>query len=124
MPELRRALTGQLPESIRADNEPVFAEPWQAQAFAMALSLLEAGHFTWQQWADTLGGEIRQAEEHGIASDGSGYYELWLRALEKLVDNRGLSSHEELERLAAQWRDAYASTPHGEPVTLTGDAQG
>ena len=40
-----------LPSLPREDGEPVFAEPWQAQAFALAVRLSADGHFTWKEWA-------------------------------------------------------------------------
>jgi hypothetical protein len=39
-----------LPRLPRDEGEPVFAEPWQAQAFALAVKLSEQGHFTWKEW--------------------------------------------------------------------------
>jgi nitrile hydratase accessory protein len=117
-PDHRAALAAQLPAGFTAEAEPVFAEPWQAQAFAMALALLENGSFSWQEWASTLGAEIATAAEHGIAEDGSAYYELWLRALERLVADKQLASAQELGRLKQDWKQAYASTPHGQPVVL------
>ena len=118
MPEHRVALAAQLPEGIKAESEPVFAEPWQAQVFAMALSLLETGSFNWNEWSSTLGAEISTAGEHGIAEDGTAYYELWLRALERLVAEKHLTSEHELEELKQAWKQAFASTPHGQPVVL------
>src|SRR6267378_4358068 len=38
----------------RDEGEPVFAEPWQAQAFALAVRLSAQGHFTWKEWAAAL----------------------------------------------------------------------
>jgi nitrile hydratase accessory protein len=108
----------QLPESCRLDDEPVFAEPWQAQAFALAVGLIQSGRISWRDWSATLGEEISRAAESGIADDGSGYYELWLNALERLVDSSGLAPADELAGLTEAWRDAYASTPHGQPVKL------
>jgi nitrile hydratase accessory protein len=118
MPDTRQALIAQLPESIQAESEPVFTEPWQAQAFAMALALLQNKTFTWSEWAATLGGEIDSAAEHGIAEDGSAYYELWLRALEQLVTAKQLSNQQELSRLKQSWKTAYETTPHGQPVVI------
>ena len=118
MPDTQRALVAQLPASIKAESEPVFNEPWQAQAFAMALALLQSKAFSWSEWADTLGGEIAGAAEHGIAEDGSGYYELWLRALEQLVTAKQLSNQQELSRLKQSWKTAYETTPHGQPVSI------
>jgi nitrile hydratase accessory protein len=107
-----------LPGDCLHEGEPVFREPWQAQAFALAVSLIEAGHFSWEEWSNTLGDEISHAARRGIAEDGTGYYELWLNALERLVDGNGMASAAKLTELKQAWRNAYASTPHGHPVTL------
>ncbi len=116
--EAEQRVVAKLPDSCRAGDEPVFKEPWQAQAFAMAVSLIEAGHFSWQEWSTTLGDEISHAAQRGIAEDGTGYYELWLNALERLVSGNGMASAAELTELKQAWHDAYASTPHGQPVKL------
>ena len=91
--------------------EPNFAEPWQAQAFAMAVKLNEQGLFTWSEWAAALGAEIAH---HPKLS----YYECWLAALEELSERKGLLS--EAERLArsALWDQAARATPHGQPIEL------
>ncbi len=34
-----------------AAPEPVFAEPWHAQVFAVTVALNEAGRFAWSEWA-------------------------------------------------------------------------
>ena len=64
----------------RDEGGPVFAEPWEAQAFGMTLALYERGAFTWTEWAERLSVEIGAVRAH---DDGSRYYELWLAALEK-----------------------------------------
>ncbi len=84
----------------------------------MAVALLEKGVFTWAEWSATLGDEIAHATEHAIAEDGSGYYQLWLRALERLVEEKNPGTLEELSRTTQAWRSAYEATPHGQPVTL------
>jgi len=119
-PEAAQRCAMQLPAAFRDENEPVFAEPWQAQAFALAVSLIESGIVSWPQWAQTLGDEISHAADHGIEQDGSGYYELWLRALERLVTAEGLLASADLSELKEGWRQAYSSTPHGKPVHLSG----
>ena len=118
LPDTETRCLAQLPESCRHEDEPVFAEPWQAQAFALAVSLIESGKISWPQWSTTLGDEISRAAEQGIAEDGSGYYQLWLNALERLVDSTGLASAAELAELKGAWHRAYASTPHGQPVVI------
>ena len=45
---------GALPALPRDDEGPVFNAPWEAQAFAITLSLHAAGMFTWREWADAL----------------------------------------------------------------------
>jgi len=97
---------------------PVFAEPWQAQAFALAVQRHAAGAFTWSDWAATLAAELKAADASGEPDDGSHYYEHWLRALERLVENRGLASSQELSSRKEAWAEAYRHTPHGKPVAL------
>src|ERR1700739_4053124 len=80
-----------LPRLPRHEGEPVFAEPWQAQAFALAVRLSAQGHFTWKEWAAALAAELKTAEERGQPDDGSQYYVHWLAALEKLSVAKGLS---------------------------------
>jgi nitrile hydratase accessory protein len=100
------------------DPTPAFAEPWQAQAFALAVKLSEQGHFTWKEWTAALAAEIKGAAERGEPDDGSRYYEYWLAALERLVTARGLASPEVLAERKDAWADAYRHTPHGKPVEL------
>ena len=80
-----------LPRLPRDEGEPVFAEPWQAQAFALAVKLSGQGHFTWKEWATALADELKVAASRGEPDDGSHYYEHWLAALERLVAAKGLS---------------------------------
>ena len=103
----------------RPDDEPVFAEPWQAQAFALAVQLIDGGHVSWPEWSAALGEEIANADEHGLRKDGSDYYLLWLRTLEKLTADKALVPEIEREALARDWKQAYLHTPHGEPVALS-----
>ena len=91
--------------------EPVFAEPWQAQAFALTVSLHEGGLFTWPEWAEALGARVRQQE-------GEDYYAAWLAALESLVITKGVADRETLATLRDAWSEAYRHTPHGQPVSL------
>jgi nitrile hydratase accessory protein len=107
-----------LPRLPRDEGGPVFAEPWQAQAFALAVKLSEAGHFTWKEWAAALADEIRAAADRGDADDGSRYYEYWLAALERLVTSKGLTDSTALLDKKEAWADAYRHTPHGTPVEL------
>jgi len=96
----------------------VFAEPWQAQAFALAVRLSEQGYFTWKEWAAALAGELKAAADRGEPDDGSRYYEYWLAALERLVTAKGLSNPAAMLERKEAWADAYRHTPHGKPVEL------
>ena len=110
-----------LPQLPRDDEGPVFAEPWQASAVALAVSLSERGHFTWTEWAETLGPELRESAARGEPDDGSHYYHCWLAALERLVVDKGLSDATALLARKEAWVEAYRRTPHGQPVQLDGD---
>jgi nitrile hydratase accessory protein len=107
-----------LPALPRDEGGPVFAEPWQAQAFAMAVRLSEQGHFTWKEWAEALARELKSAADRGEPDDGSRYYEHWLTALERLAAEKRLSSRGEMSDRKEAWADAYRHTPHGKPVEL------
>lgn len=107
-----------LPDLPRDERGPVFAEPWQAQAFALAIKLSEQGYFTWNEWAERLGHELADAAGRGEPDDGTLYYHHWLTALEDLVTSRGLSDVATLFERKEAWADAYRHTPHGEPVQL------
>jgi nitrile hydratase accessory protein len=107
-----------LPSLPRDGGGPVFAEPWQAQAFALAVRLSAQGHFTWTEWATALADELKSAAARGNPDDGSRYYEHWLAALERLVTAKALASPNELLARKQAWADAYLHTPHGKPVAL------
>lgn len=101
-----------------SDGSPVFAAPWEASAFAIAVRLSAEGHFTWDEWAATLSEEIRAAQREGDPDLGDTYYAHWLRALERLCRERGLVSQEEATDRKDAWQRAYLDTPHGKPVEL------
>ncbi len=107
-----------LPSLPRDNDEPTFAEPWQAQAFALAVRLSAEGHFTWKEWAAALGEELKAAVDGGEPDDGSRYYEHWLAALERLLTSKGLTDTGALAARKEAWAQAYRRTPHGKPVVL------
>jgi nitrile hydratase accessory protein len=107
-----------LPRLPRDEDGPVFAEPWQAQAFALAVRLSAQGHFTWKEWAATLADELKADAARGEPGDGSRYYHCWLAALERLVVSKRLSDAAALLAQKEAWAEAYRRTPHGRPVEL------
>ena len=117
-PQSDRERIAALPSLPRDEGGPVFAEPWQAQAFALAVRLSAQGYFTWKEWAGALADELKSAVESGEPDDGSRYYEHWLAALEGLVAAKNLSNREEMLARKDAWADAYRRTPHGKPVEL------
>jgi nitrile hydratase accessory protein len=110
--------TPDVPGLPRDSEGPVFREPWEAQAFAMAVMLHERGHFTWVEWSERLAAEIAAARARGEPDDGTRYYHFWLAALEKLVADKGLVAPAELERRRREWDEAARRTPHGQPIEL------
>jgi nitrile hydratase accessory protein len=107
-----------LPLLPRDADGPVFAESWQAQAFAMTIELSRQGRFTWSEWAAVLAGEIAAAQARGDADLGDTYYHHWLAALERLVAAKDLLSARDLAARKEAWRDAAAHTEFGRPIVL------
>jgi nitrile hydratase accessory protein len=103
------------PALPRDDEGPVFKEPWEAHAFALAVRLSEEGWFTWHEWSEFLSQEIGSASERADTD----YYQNWLAALERLCIKKGLVNGPEMLRRTEQWRRAYLNTPHGQPVELS-----
>jgi nitrile hydratase accessory protein len=108
-----------LPSSgVPGPEAPVFREPWEAQAFALVLSLHQRGLFTWSEWAAVRGAEIASAGAEGAPDDGGEYYHHWLAALERLVREKEAGSAAEIEHYRHAWEAAAARTPHGQPIAL------
>ena len=100
------------------DGNPAFDEAWQAQALAIADSLVRAGLFSAGEWSDALGAALKLAESEGATDNQETYYQCVLSALEGLV-----AIHSEIDQQAMagkrrDWEQAYLSTPHGQPVKL------
>ncbi|WP_425523310.1 nitrile hydratase accessory protein [Microvirga terrestris] len=106
------------------DGEPVFREPWEAQAFAMTLVLYEQGLFTWTEWATALSAAIKQAQGVGDCDDGLTYYQHWLAAIEQLVGDKGIATEQALAARRDAWDRAAHATPHGQPILLENDPLG
>ena len=102
----------------RDGDGPVFDAPWEAAAFALAVRLSREGWFTWGEWAEALGAEIAAARRAGDPDRGDTYYAHWVRALERLCAERGLTVPAQVDLRQEEWRRAYLHTPHGRPVEL------
>jgi nitrile hydratase accessory protein len=113
-----QAATAAISGMPRDDRGPVFREPWEAQAFAMALALQQRGLFTWSEWAAALGEEIKRAQRAGDPDTGETYYRHWLATLERVVGEKGVASEETQQRYRTAWHRAADRTPHGAPIEL------
>jgi nitrile hydratase accessory protein len=117
-PAAARRAASAVPGIPRDEHGPVFREPWEAQAFSMALALHERGVFTWSEWAATLADEIKRAQTAGDPDRGETYYRHWLAALERLVAEKGIATRDTLTRYRDAWDHAADRTPHGAPIEL------
>ena len=106
---------------------PVFASPWQAQIFSLVVGLHEAGCFSWNEWTEALSGEIAEDPTGGAGGvktqeetdPSDSYYRFWVSALEQILARKTILDSDEIRERVTQWREAYLSTPHGAPVTLS-----
>ena len=110
------AQSPQLPKS--PDGEPVFPEPWAAEAFAITVHLHERGLFTWNEWAETLSRELHKP---GRAEDGSDYFDCWVAALSVILVKLGVADADMILDLQKSWQRAAEATPHGKPIELAND---
>ena len=108
-----------VPGLPRDSDGPVFREPWEAQAFAMALALHARGLFSWNEWAAALADQIKRAQAAGDPDTGETYYLHWLATLESLVAAKGVATPDVLHRYRDAWDHAADRTPHGSPIMLT-----
>src|SRR5499427_9388537 len=117
-PIAARHATEAVPSIPRDAQGPVFREPWEAQAFSMALALHERGLFAWPEWAAMLAEEIKRAQAAGDPDTGETYYRHWLNTLERMVASKGVASDDTLHRYRDAWDHAADRTPHGTPIEL------
>ena len=84
----------ELIEAARLDPDHVFSAPWEARAFAIALQLSQSGHFTWNEFRDHLIAEVRASDRiraRDGTSDHGEYYDHFLHALERLLEEKGIA---------------------------------
>ena len=108
-----RQITGMQGEMAlpRQNGELVFATPWEARVFGLAVALQESGAYEWRAFSAALATEIARAEQTG---DTSTYYERWLLSLEKLLIANGLVTPSEISgRMASHAaHDDHAGHDH------------
>ena len=101
--------------------DPVFAEPWHAQVFALTVHLNEAGHFAWPDWAERFGATLKRHGLNRELNGGEDYFAAWLETLEGYLDEIGMAEPGDVAALRDAWEAAYLATPHGQPVHLGAD---
>ncbi|WP_170421998.1 nitrile hydratase accessory protein [Ruegeria arenilitoris] len=101
--------------------EPVFAEPWHAQVFAVTVALNEAGRFDWSDWAARFSATLKRNGVHRELNSGDDYFNAWLETLEALLVEQGSAAPGDVSQLRDKWEEAYLTTPHGQPVRLAGE---
>ena len=89
------AISG-FPGSLLDEDDPVFREPWEARAFALAIALQQQGVFSRIEWAEQLGRTINRAQAEGDQDLGDTYYQHWLSCLEALTLAKGLVTQKDL----------------------------
>ncbi len=117
-PQAAAAAVNAVPGIPRDQDGPVFREPWEAQAFAMAVALHARGLFSWTEWAATLAAEIKRAQVAGDLDTGETYYRHWLASLETLIAAKGVATLDTQHRYRDAWDHAADRTPHGMPIVL------
>ena len=100
------------------DGDPVFDEAWQAQALAIADTLVKSGLFSAVEWSDTLGAALAAAAEKGQPDSQETYYQCVLQAVETLVARHSEIDQNAMRAMRENWEQAYLATPHGQPVEL------
>jgi len=98
----------------RDNGELVFAAPWESRAFGVALALHESGRMDWEDFRQSLIGEIAAWEAAHPSGEGWNYYECWLRSLERVVSGRGLIDAGDLRARQAELAARPAGHDHDE----------
>jgi nitrile hydratase accessory protein len=111
-----------LPPLLCDAEGPVFREPWQAQAFALAIDAHARGLFSWPEWAAELSAQIKAAQLAGDPDTGETYYRHWLAALEAITIQKGAATRAQLAQVQQAWGRAAKAKPHGQAVVLADDA--
>lgn len=104
----------------REDHEPIFRQPWEAEVFAITLSLHEQGLFSWKEWSKALAHTTKRANEPTFIDTEDSYYKRWLDTLENLIISKQIANRERLHALFVAWRNAAHSTPHGQSIEIEG----
>lgn len=102
------------------DGQSAFAEQWHAQVTAVVEVLVAEGKLDAAAWSQALGAELDRRSAEGAPDTDETYYTAFLTVLETVLDKARMAGAEDVDRRESDWRNAYLSTPHGQPVVLRG----
>ncbi|WP_108660859.1 nitrile hydratase accessory protein [Acuticoccus kandeliae] len=108
------SLADDLATLAKGPDEPAFAAPWEATAFALKAHLVATGALDASAFAALLGEELRK--DHAAQDEGTAYFVAYVAALERAI--AAIAPPEALAAEQAAWREAAEATPHGEPIVL------
>ena len=106
------------PDNPFSPRDEVFEEAWHAQTLALADTMVKAGHFSANDWAEALGTALKDADVNGEPDNTETYYHCAIKALEQLVAGKTSIDPTTLSERKDTWERAYLATPHGQPVKL------
>lgn len=93
----------------RRSGELVFQDPWEGEAFAMAVALCERGEYPWSDFQSHLIAQIAAAEQKQLPPESRPtYYECWLAALEALLLEKQVLKKKKIDNRAV-WLARAAS---------------
>ncbi len=98
----------------------VFQEQWHAQAVALVELLVADRKLDAEAWSRALGAELDRRAAEGAPDTDETYYSAFLKVLETTLDEARIAQATDVDQRKTDWRDAYLSTPHGQPVILKG----
>lgn len=115
-------LLAELPEAgaiPRKGSELAFASPWELRALSIAVGLHREGGFAWQEFQQALVATIQEWEGTPSAErEEWSYYRHWVRALERLMVERGIAKRDEIDGKQAECVKATEETRHHQKAGL------
>jgi len=93
----------------RQSGELTFQDPWEGEAFAMAVALCERGEYPWSDFQQHLIKQIAAADHPDVQPESRPtYYESWLDALEALLIEKKILVKKKIDNRAT-WLARAAS---------------
>ena len=77
---------------LREDDEPIFHAEWEKRIFALMVSTLGGGAFNDSEFRHAANERLDQSQYLTLS-----YYERWIRGIETLLIEKGLTTRDELK---------------------------